>query len=713
MTALPAYLNKLAILKQIPIFDGLNWFELNRVARRVTLAEYIKGDTICQQGAPADAFYALVSGRVRANTLTITGQKEQADFILRGMHFGVISALTGENHSHTYEAINDSVVVRIHKDDFSSLLRTIPKLAVSLSQSLSKRIRKHVTRSREAQESTIIAVYAPVKGSGSSTYAANLAMHLRQQSDKKVLLLTLSSDQNDRRLKFADIAYDHHKILQSINKGKLPMDVLSVKFEASDSAVLNKISQFISAPVNDYNFIILDLPNEMDDVVMKTLIQSDIIHLVSIDREKDLEMTRHVIDRLSSALKERFHPDDIQVIISGMDQHHTPLQPEDIKKILNYDVFMVLPHLKPDEFTAVQVDDGFAMLEVSQNAAYAQVVRQLSRRISGVMVGLVLGGGAALGMAHIGVIRVLEREGIPIDIVVGSSMGALIGGIWAVGNKAEELEKFGREFESKSGLLKLLDPPVGRMLFVCGMTMLFFFFHYFIIGLLFMLVLTPLALMPVSGLVTGQAINRWLKEKLGNKTFHDAVIPVKIVAYDLFYRKEMVIHSGSIVEAVRKSIAIPGVIKPIMETDQMIIDGGVLNPLPTNVLVEMGVKKIIAINVLQSPEDVAFNSSLEKEHMRRQMQISFTKHPLRYIGFRVGHFVSKAFTPNVADIIVRTLQASEYILAEASAKQANVVIHPDLRGINWFELYKVEALIKRGEEATLKALPAIKELVKQ
>ncbi len=677
MTALPSFFNKLAILKQIPIFAGLNWFELNRVARKSDLVEFNKGDTICTQGAPADAFYAVVSGRIHSYRLNEAGQKDEQDFILRGMHFGVISTLTGENHSHSYDAINDSVVLRITKDDFSTLLKATPRLAVTLSQSLSQRIRKHVTRTLDSQESTIIAVYAPLKDSGSSTYAANLALNLREQSDKKVLLLSLSSDPMEQRINLADIVYDHHKIIQSIIKGKLPIDVLSVKFDSFNPAVLNRISQFVSAPVNDYNYIILDLPNQVDDIVMKTLIQSDIVHLVTVDRETDLEMTRLVIDKLITALKDKFHADNIQVLISGMNAE-LKMSHEDIKRILNYEVFMVLPHLNKTEFNSIVIDEGFSLTEVNRATEYTEVIRRLSRRISGVMVGLVLGGGAALGMAHIGIIRVLEREGIPIDVVVGSSMGALIAGIWSVGHNADELEKFGREFESKSGMLKIYDPII-----------------------------------PISGLVGGVGIGLWLRGKLHHKTFHEAKIPLRIVAYDLMHRNELVIDQGDIVDAIRKSIAIPGVIRPIMEGNQMIIDGGVLNPLPTNVLVDMGVKKIIAINVLQSPQDVAYSSELEKEHMRQQMQISFVKHPFKYAGFRFGNFLGKSITPNIADIIVRTLQASEYVLAEISGKQADVLIHPDLRGINWFELYKVNELIKRGEEAAVKALPAIKELVKK
>ena len=677
MTALPSFFNnKLPILKQIPIFQDLNWFALNRISRHVEIVEFNKGDIICQQGAPADAFYALVSGRVYSYSLNTAGHKEDVDFILRGMQFGIISTLTGENHSRTYEAINDSVVIKINKDSFSQLLRSTPQLAVALSQSLSQRIRSHVTHTKNTQESTIIAVYSPVQGSGSSTYATNLALSLKEQTDKRILLLSLSSDKNEERIDLANIVSDHQSILNTITKGVLTVDLLSVKFDPQNTTLMSKISQFISAPVNDYNYIVLDLPNEMDDVVMKTLTQSDVIHLVSIGDDKNLDTTRHVIDKLSEQLKERFHTDRVQVIISGVntDSHISPLE---IKKILNYDVFLVLPHLQPTEFTYKKVIPGFAFVEVDAKSEYAQTIRRLSRQISKVMIGLVLGGGAALGMAHIGIIRVLEREGIPIDIVVGSSMGALIASIWSIGHTADDLEKFGREFENKLEMLnKVFDPIV-----------------------------------PVAGLVGGEGIRRWLKGKLGDKTFHDSKIPLRVVIYDLFHRKEIVVGDGLLVDAVRKSIAIPGVIRPVMEGKQMIIDGGVLNPLPTNVLTDMGVKKIIAVNVLQSPEEVDWSQKKADENLVKCFELPFSKHPFKFMGFRLGRFMSNMFTPNIADIIVRTFQATEFVIAEQSGKQADVLIHPDLRGIQWFELYEVNELIKRGEEAAEKALPAIKALV--
>ena len=198
---------------------------------------------------------------------------------------------------------------------------------------------------------------------------------------------------------------------------------------------------------------------------------------------------------------------------------------------------------------------------------------------------------------------------------------------------------------------------------------------------------------------------------MGPKTFHESKIPLRVVVYDLFHRKEIIVNDGSLVDAVCKSIAIPGVLPPVMEGKQMIIDGGVLNPLPTNVLMDMGVKKIIAVNVLQSPEEVDWSQKREDENLVKYFDLPFSKHPFKFIGFRLSRILSKAFMPNIADIIVRTLQSTEFVIAEQSGKQADVLIHPDLKGIQWFELWEVNELIKRGEEAAEKALPAIKALV--
>ncbi len=304
-------------------------------------------------------------------------------------------------------------------------------------------------------------------------------------------------------------------------------------------------------------------------------------------------------------------------------------------------------------------------------------MKRISREIGGVLVGLVLGGGAALGIAHIGVIKVLEEEDIPIDIVAGSSMGALIGSLWVTGKNSKEMTKIAGAFKKKINMLKLVD--------------------WFIF--------------PISGFISGRAIKRWLKKYLGNLTFYSTRIPFKVVSYDLVKREEIVINGGSIVNAVRQSISIPGVFMPVVKGDQVIIDGGVMNPLPTNVMVQNGIKKIIAVNVLQSPEDVTKSFELHQKRIKEQAVIPFHKSPFKYVMFRISKLFLKVFRPNISDIIVFTLQSAEYVIAKQSEEQADVNIHPEAYDVNWYELYKVDALIKAGEDAARRALPQIRALI--
>lgn len=344
------------------------------------------------------------------------------------------------------------------------------------------------------------------------------------------------------------------------------------------------------------------------------------------------------------------------------------------------------------------------------------MVVRIARQVSGILVGLVLGGGAALGMAHVGVIRVLERENIPVDIIIGSSMGALVGSLWAMGKSADELEFIAHEFKKIPSLLKLIDPPMLPSVSVLFVSfVLFQFGSGFTKGLVFLITILILAGMfsSFSGLIRGRKINSWLRSKLGKSMFSDTKITFKAVAYDLVHREELVLDRGSLVDAVSQSIAIPGVIQPARGVQQIIIDGGVLNPLPTNVLKRMGISKIIAVNVLQSPSHVAQGNENDLKQMQLEAKIPFHQDPMRFIGFRLHRLVTSLFTPNISDIIVQTLQATEYVIAEKNAKDADIVIHPNLVGIKWFELYKVDELIRLGEEATLRHLGAIKKLVRE
>ncbi|NLE64532.1 MAG: hypothetical protein GX606_01290 [Elusimicrobia bacterium] len=136
-----------------------------------------------------------------------------------------------------------------------------------------------------------------------------------------------------------------------------------------------------------------------------------------------------------------------------------------------------------------------------------------------------------------------------------------------------------------------------------------------------------------------------------------------------------------------------------------------MNPLPTDVLVARGVKRIIAVNVLQTPEDVIKGYQKTRAELQKALEVPFLTDPWAFLEIRFKFLLNKAFFPNISDIIVRTLEASESVIAEQSARSAHILIHPDLSGLNWYELYRGDLIIEKGEEAARRQIDRIRHLI--
>lgn len=174
-------------------------------------------------------------------------------------------------------------------------------------------------------------------------------------------------------------------------------------------------------------------------------------------------------------------------------------------------------------------------------------------------VALVLSGGSALGFAHIGVIKVLEKNNIPIDMIVGTSMGALVGAAYCAGYSTEEMQEFGCKF-------KTLD---------------FFDFNF-----------------NKSGLFSGKGVMKTINKFLPDEKIEFLKKQFACVAVDLLTEKEVIFKSGSVRDAVRASLSIPGIFVPLTIEEKVLVDGGILNNLPEDVAMEMGADIIISVDVL-------------------------------------------------------------------------------------------------------------------
>jgi len=180
-------------------------------------------------------------------------------------------------------------------------------------------------------------------------------------------------------------------------------------------------------------------------------------------------------------------------------------------------------------------------------------------------IALVLGGGGARGLAHIGVLKVLREENVPIDMVVGTSVGALIGAVYCAGEPMDKIEKMG-ETINWNDLTNLSDSSLVRLLIS-------------------------------DHLLSTEKIEKYLSEKIGNKNFEDLKIPFACVATDLVTGEKIIFREGQVARAARASSTIPGIFDPVQFRHRYLVDGGLFDNIPTDVAKLMGADIIIAVSV--------------------------------------------------------------------------------------------------------------------
>lgn len=261
-------------------------------------------------------------------------------------------------------------------------------------------------------------------------------------------------------------------------------------------------------------------------------------------------------------------------------------------------------------------------------------------------IGLALGSGGFRGLAHIGVIKVLKANNIPIDFIAGSSIGALIGAFYADCQDIDKIEKFVLNTNWKLGV-SILD--LGR--------------H--------------------GGLIKGKKIENLIRKWLGHTCFNRIKIPIAVVTTDLSTGQKFVIKEGNLIKAIRASFSVPLIFEPIVYQGRLLADGGLVDPVPDNIVKNMGADKVLAVNL----ENGSFAKKLKYK------KASFLKIALRSYNILAWH------------------------LAETSISEADVIISPvvggdDIIGFGkFFDNKKVKQIIKAGEIAAKMQLPQIKKLL--
>ncbi len=294
---------------------------------------------------------------------------------------------------------------------------------------------------------------------------------------------------------------------------------------------------------------------------------------------------------------------------------------------------------------------------------------------------LVLGSGAARGLAHIGVLKVLEKRGLKPDLIVGSSMGAMIGGAYAAGLSASQLEEIACRTNWKKVVQILFPKRVRR-----------------------------------DGLLDGDRVEEFLISLLGEEDIEDLPIRFACVATDLLTGAEIVLNSGSLINAIRASISFPFLFQPVKIHDHYLIDGGVVNPVPVSVARMMGAQKVIACKVTPSVEQRArqLNSGAlvtKRKVLAAGSSSSFLQRLFgdvleRLRQERNGGHALKAPKLGLQKQMAQVAMTMENMILSLRLQQSapDVLISPEVSDYQFFDFKKAEEIIGKGEQAAAEAL---------
>ena len=301
--------------------------------------------------------------------------------------------------------------------------------------------------------------------------------------------------------------------------------------------------------------------------------------------------------------------------------------------------------------------------------------------MSNIKTGLALGSGGARGLAHIGVLKAIEERNISIDYISGSSIGALIGAAYSIGMTVTEMEEIASKTDWKM-MAKIFLPTLS-----------------------------------LSAIVNDRYLSEFLSSIFQDKKFEETKIPIAIVT-----GKAVVIRSGSLLKAVRASMSLPMLFSPVIYKGRKLIDGGLVNPVPVDIIKSEKVSKIIAVNLrgftpISSPvpkQNGKISSVKEIDELSLNEKIEFfLKHPIRFFGDRSQS--DEIELPKFGSLLYQIFIIVQVQMAALTLKNAkpDIIIEPETSGFKIFDFQKAKEIINIGYHSASSVLDGYLNDVKQ
>ncbi len=606
-----------------PLLGLIPAFTLRRLISQAALDEYPKGAVIVKQGNWCESVYLLLSGRCEAR-----GRPALPAAYGPGDAVGVRELLNNEPFAATVVVQTHSVLLRIPAGELERVFASRPAIAGRFSESLRAAAIRNgggpMPDRGRCMPRRIVSLLSMGRPVGSLEESRALAAAVHRLGDRRVLLLECVSDPDTE---FALSDWRHYSsrcqglkgdfcLQEAMMEAEEGYAVLRVRLDGSPDEP-GYIAPLLSHLGMHYDIVLLHLsPELLRDATRPSLregmVQCDLAYL----------FTRHGRER--EALQLLGELDTAQTA-------HIHLVEEGER-------------WRPDR-------------QYQRN--------RLAREICQQRIGIAFSCGGAKGLAHIGVIQVLEEHGIEVDVIAGSSMGAYIGAIWASGHDGKRLEAIAREVEGRWGWLNLIDPVFP----------------------------------PRRGFTRSRRTIRRLRSVIGNVFFHQLGVPLRVVATDLATMNRVQFDSGEVAAAVEASIAVPGICEPVCIGGDYFLDGGISEPLPVHTLVKMGIERVIAVNTIPTPAQ-----------MRRYVEEGRANGivPPGLISRYLNYFAHG----NLFDTLLRSTDGMQMRIAELACRRATVALRAAAPDGRWHDFGRPGKYIALGRAAAEAALPALLELTK-
>jgi len=303
-------------------------------------------------------------------------------------------------------------------------------------------------------------------------------------------------------------------------------------------------------------------------------------------------------------------------------------------------------------------------------------------------IGIALGSGSARGWSHIGVIRSLLEAGIPIDIACGASIGALVAGSFAAGF-LDPLDRWARRL-SWSNIIGFMDVMIPR-----------------------------------SGLIEGEKISGYLREVLSDPMIENLPVPFAAVATDLKTGKEVWLREGSLIDAVRASMSLPGIFTPCGRNGQWLVDGGLVNPVPVSLCRAMGADIVVTVNLnsdimgkprlrrMANPPSNGRNGVSPRAQGRWAAFLNQTAQRGNLTLFRQLFQEQPERGPSIFDVMTTSVKIMQdrITLERLAADPPDILVKPRLAHIGLMEFNRAEESIEEGKRAMDLMIPMLRDLL--